>query len=83
MTKLICITIIAWSIAAAVIVPRAAKPRFEIVVDDRNEYQRGVNDAMDCWARLAFEQELQRTNRTFDAMSNIVAGRCGVERVHR
>jgi len=46
------------------------------------DYERGVNDALDCIALLNLEQELYRTNRTWGEMGAIVARRLSVARTN-
>jgi len=42
-------------------------------------YEQGVNDALNAFALLNLEQDLQNTNRTFGEMNKIVKQRLGVK----
>ena len=60
-----------------------AKPNVESRPAKSAEYERGVNDALDCIILLNLEQQLYQTNRTWGAMGEIVAQRLSVERTKR
>lgn len=46
----------------------------------QNDYERGVNDALDAIILLDLEQNLTHTNRTWGAMAEVVCERLKVKR---
>ena len=58
----------------------AAVTNYKVVRVQQNEYERGVNDALDAIMLLDLEQKLTPTNRTWGAMAELTCERLKVKR---